>query len=652
MLTLERSAENPILRPRYEEAWESRGSFNGSVVCDGDVVHLVYRGQSAEQAHHGVGLSLSTVGYAASTDGLHFYDRRQLFGPEHAWEAFGCEDPRITRFEGMYYICYTALSAYPFSPPAIKVGVAITRDFQTIEEKHPVTTFNSKAMALFPGRVDGQLAAVLSAHTDLPPAKIAMARFEHESDLWSPDYWEDWYAHLDSHVLPLLRSSADQVEVGAPPLETAAGWLLIYSDIQNYLRGAGRVFGIHAALLDRDDPSRVIARTQQPLLQAEAPYEMNGFVPDVAFPSGALVCDGRLNVYYGAADTGVALASVDLELLLRELRAKRSRPALAAPGAKALFARYEGNPIIVPRAELGWEARGTFNPAAVLLGDQVHLVYRALGDDDRSVLGYALSRDALSVDERPSEPIYLPREPIELAADPGGGSGCEDPRLTLIDGRLYLLYTAYNGHDARVALSSIASEDFLARRWEAWERPIAVSAPEIWDKDACLFPRKLDGKYAVVHRLSVGIWIDLVEDLRDLEQHWLGGKVLLAPRPDHWDNRKVGACGPPIETEEGWLFLYHGITEPENIYSVGAALLDRDDPTRVIARTDAPIFEPEESYENRGVVNNVVFPCGTVVKGQTLYLYYGAADRVVGVAVADLGELVRHVRASSTGAGG
>jgi predicted GH43/DUF377 family glycosyl hydrolase len=651
MLTLERSAENPLLRPRYEEVWESRGSFNASVVRDDGAFHMVYRGQSAEQAHRGVSLSLSTVGYAASKDGVHFYDRRQLIVPEHAWEAFGCEDPRVTYLDGKYYILYTALSAYPFSPPAIKLGVAITRDFQTIEEKHPVTTFNSKAMALFPRRIDGQLAAVLSVHTDMPPAKIALALFERESDLWSPDYWEDWYAHLDSHVLPLLRSPADQVEVGAPPVETDAGWLLVYSDIQNYLRGAGRVFGIHAALLDHDDPSRVIARTQQPLLQAEAPYEMNGFVPDVAFPSGALVRDGRLDVYYGAADTGVALASVDLKHLLRELRAKRSRPVSAVPGKKALFVRYEGNPIVAPRPELGWEARGTFNPAAVLLDDQVHLVYRALGENDVSVLGYALSRDGLTVDERPSEPIYLPREPIELAAD-GGGSGCEDPRLTLIDGRLYLLYTAYNGHDARIALSSIAPEDFLARRWEAWERPIAVSAPEIWDKDACLFPRKVDGKFGVVHRLSVGIWIDLVEDLRDLEQHWLGGKVLFTPRPDRWDNRKVGACGPPIETEAGWLFLYHGITDPGSIYSVGAALLDLDDPTKVLARTEDPIFEPEEDYENRGVVNNVVFPCGTVVRDRKVYLYYGGADRVVGVAVADLGELVRHVRASPSGAGG
>ncbi len=645
MLTLKRSVDNPILRPRLEEAWESCGSFNGSVAAGGKAVHMVYRGQSDEQAHRGVSLSLSTIGYAVSRDGLHFHDRRQLVVPEHPWEAFGCEDPRLTRFEGRYFIFYTALSTHPFSPEGIRVGVAITRDFQTIEEKHPVTTFNSKAMALFPGRVEGKMAAVLSVHTDAPPAKIALAHFEDESEIWSLGYWEDWYENLDSHVIPLLRSPADQIEVGAPPVETDAGWLLVYCDIHDYLLGASRVFGIQAALLDRNDPSRIIGRTDHPLLWAEAPYELRGFVPRVAFPSGSLVRDGKLHVYYGAADTAVAVATVDLEALLCELQPARSRPTCSAPGGRAQLVRHPRNPIITPRPELGWEARGTFNPAAILLDDKVHLIYRALGQDDVSVLGYARSGDGLTVDERPSEPIYLPREAIERAPD-GGPSGCEDPRLTLLDERLYLLYTAYDGHDARIALSSIAPEDFLARRWD-WERPIAISAPEIWDKDACLFPRRVDGKYVVIHRLSVGIWIDLVEDLRDLEEHWLGGKLLLAPRPGHWDNRKVGACGPPIETEAGWLFLYHGITEPGTVYSVGAALLDRHDPTRVIARTDAPIFEPQEDYERAGLVNNVVFPCGTVVRGQNLYVYYGGADRVIGVALADLGELVASVRAGN-----
>ena len=189
-----------------------------------------------------------------------------------------------------------------------------------------------------------------------------------------------------------------------------------------------------------------------------------GFVPRVAFPSGALVRDGRLQVYYGAADTGFALASVDLELLLAELdpsgRLAGSNVQQRRP-ARAL--RRQPHHCPAAGVRLGGERR-------IQPGDRTARrsgPYRlpGPGNDDRSVLGYAVSGDGFAVDERPNEPIYLPREPIELPAEPGCGSGCEDPRLTMIGEELYLLYTAYNGHDARVALSSIAVDDFRARRW-------------------------------------------------------------------------------------------------------------------------------------------------------------------------------------------
>lgn len=639
MLALERSPENPILRPRYEVPWEGFGAFNGCPVADGDVIHLLYRAQSSEQAHRGASLRLSTIAHTTSADGLHFGERRPLIVPEHSWEAFGCEDPRVTWFDGRYHVFYTALSSYPFSAPAIKVGLAVSRDLCSIDEKHQVTPFNAKAMALFPRRVDGRVTAVLTANTDMPPAKIAIAQAGDLAELLSPDYWADWYERLDSHVVPLLRRPGDQIEVGAPPLETPDGWLLVYAEIEDYTRGERRLFGVHAALLDADEPQRVLGRTHGPLLWPEEPYETTGFVPGVVFPSGALVHDGRLDVYYGAADTGVAVASMDLERLLEEVRPRRRRRAAVAGRNGTLLRRFDDNPVIAPRAEFAWEARGTFNPAAVQLDGRVHILYRALGNDDVSVMGYAVSRDGLTVEERLNEPVYGPRTAAELPASPGAGCGCEDPRLTLIGDRVYLLYTAYNGSDARVALSSISADDLVARHWE-WEPPAVVSAPEVWDKDACLFPRTVDDKYVLLHRLSVAVWIDSVGELRDLADQWLGGKVLLAPRPDRWDNRKVGACGPPVETEAGWLLLYHGITDPGAVYSVGAALLDLDDPSLVIARTDAPILEPHAGYESAGVVNNVVFPCGSALRGRTLFLYYGGADRVSCVATCDIDDLV------------
>ena len=170
--------------------------------------------------------------------------------------------------------------------------------------------------------------------------------------------------------------------------------------------------------------------------------------------------------------------------------------------------------------------------------------------------------------------------------------------------------------------------------------------PEVWDKDAGLLPKKLGGRPAVFHRVSTGIWVDLVDDLQPTQEqwlHWLGGDVIIIPRKGKWDNRKVGIAAPPVETEKGWLLLYHGICDPGNIYRVGAALLNLEDPTKIIARTDYPILEPEMPWEKEGLTPNVVFPCGMVVLGKTLFVYYGGADRVTGVAAANLDDLVEAV---------
>ena len=602
---------------------------------------------SPPKSYFGATLPLSSIGYAVSDDGIHFRDRRQLIRPEQEWEVFGCEDPRVTFLEGKYYTFYTALSSFPFRPQGIKVGLAITRDFQTVDEKHLVTPFNAKAMSLFPERISGKVAAVLTVHTDMPPAKKALAFFDRESDIWDMSYWDEWYTHLDRHVIPLMRSPLDQVEVGAPPVRTEEGWLLIYSYIKDYRAGAQRVLGIEAVLLDLQEPFRVVGRTKGPLLVPETHYERIGHVSDVVFPTGAVATDGDLLIYYGAADTTLAVARVDLEELLAELRPKPFTIAARPPADRHKLVRFEGNPIIAPRPEFAWEAKATFNPAALALGGRVHLLYRALAEDNTSTLGYASSPDGVHFDERLNEPVYTPREAFEQKGVPGGNSGCEDPRLTVMGDTIYMLYCAFNGYDARVALTSITAEDFLLKRWN-WSRPIIISPPEVPDKDAGLLPKKLGGNFAVFHRVSTGIWVDLVDDLYTAEEHWLGGDVIIIPRKDKWDNRKVGIAAPPVETEKGWLLLYHGIYDPGNIYRVGAALLDLEDPTKVIARTDCPLLEPEMPWEKDGLTPNAVFPCGMVVLGKTLFVYYGGADRVIGVAAANLDDLVEAVLRGST----
>jgi predicted GH43/DUF377 family glycosyl hydrolase len=633
MTEMRRSEENPILIPMSENTWEADGAFNGCPVHDGNKIHFVYRAVSAPQKISGFELPLSTIGYAFSNDGIHFKNRRQFIKPEYDWEQFGCEDPRVTKMNGKFYIFYTALSTFPFCSTCIKVGAAITNDFKKIKEKHLVTPFNSKAMSLFPEKVAGRYAVVLSVNTDLPPTRIAVAYFDREEQIWSPTYWEGWYSLLNDNIIPLERSPKDHIEAGAPPIKTKYGWLLIYSYIQNYFSPPA-VFGIEAALLDINNPQRIIARTDKPLIVPQEEYEKYGKVPNIVFPTGALVKDGILHIYYGAADTTCAVATCKLDTLLEDMLEARIK--------QIRLNRFSGNPIIKADPKLAWQSRAVFNPTALYEYGRVHLAYRAMSEDNTSVIGYASSGDGYNFEDRPNEPLYTPREPFEAKFVPGGNSGCEDPRLTRIGDTIYMLYTAFNGRsEPRVALTYIKVDDFLARCWN-WSRPILISPPNVPDKDAAIFPKKIKGKYAFLHRLGVSIWLDYVDDLQFGDNKWLKGNVIMSPKDELPDTEKVGISGPPIETKEGWLLLYHCVsrkTQPMTYY-VAAALLDLKDPSIILARRKVPILQPETPYELYGQVNNVVFPCGAVVIGEDLFVYYGGADSVIGVATMKLTELL------------
>jgi predicted GH43/DUF377 family glycosyl hydrolase len=636
MIQFERSDENPILVPRADEAWEAEGTFNGCPVKDGAVTHFVYRANSATRDVHGVTMSRPTIGYAKSKDGIHFTDRRQLITPTEDWEQFGCEDPRVTKIGDTFYIFYTALAEYPFRAEGIRVAVALTKDFKKIIAKHLVTPFNAKAMALFPDKVNGKYAAILTVHTDMPPSHVGLALFDRIEELWSEAYWEAWYRSLGSHVIQLRRSLEDHLEVGAPPVKTPKGWLILFSYIENYMTPPA-TFGVHAALLNLKDPLKLIGRTRSSMISPKEEYERYGVVPNIVFPSGALVKGKTLSLYYGAADTTCAVATTPLAPLLKDLSEGAERVA-------QLF-RYKDNPIMRPESGNAWEAKAVFNPAAIYLDGVVHLIYRAVANDNTSVFGYANSTDYFTIDERLPNPVYVPREPFEQKNVPGGNSGCEDPRLTLIGDTIYMCYTAYNGTEPpRVALTSITKKDFLAQRWN-WSKPVLISPLDQDDKDAAVFPKKFGGKYAVLHRLSGEIWLDFVDSLEGPWTKPILGKVIMHPRGGVRDSRKIGIAGPPIETEAGWLLIYHGVARnADHHYHLRAALLDKNDPTKVIARTEDEILDTDAPYERYGVVPNVVFSCGAVVIDGQLIVYYGAADTVIGVASMPLAELLKKLK--------
>ncbi|MDE1874710.1 MAG: hypothetical protein KGI79_03010 [Patescibacteria group bacterium] len=633
MFTVTRDPRNPIISPSKKYPWEAWAAYNWCPVRDGKggkngaPIHVAYRALSDVELLSEPRIRVSTIARATSKNGEDFTDRLPFIVGDSDFDKYGCEDPRVTKIDDTYYTFYTALSAYPFSADGIRVAVALSKDMKTVTEKHLVTPWNAKAMALFPERIGGKLAAIITVNTDKPPAEICYVEFDKPEDIWSADRWNAWHEKLDAHVIGLRRHPDDQVEAGAPPIKTKYGWLLIYSHIAHYAEGRP-VFGIEAALLDLENPRRIIGRTKGPFMVPETYYELTGFVPRVIFPTGALLTGDRLDIYYGGADTHCARASVSLEKLVQAI----------LPDAKKSFIRFPGNPIIAPREDRPWEANGTFNPAAIDIGGKVHLIYRAASRDNVSSLGYAASKDGFLIDERSDAPIYAGRADFEGKGRPQN-AGCEDPRIVEINGCIHMTYTAYDGATPRVAVTSIDEADFAKKRWEKWSAPLAISDPGVPNKDAAILPAEIDGTYMILHRVGDSICADAVSSLDFSKEKIKKCIEIMSPRPGMWDGKRIGSAAPPILTKAGWLLFYHGISET-GTYRVGAALLDRDHPIIVKARTALPLLEPQEDYEIHGTVSKVVFPCGVVVRRGIVYLYYGCADRVVSVATARLSAII------------
>jgi predicted GH43/DUF377 family glycosyl hydrolase len=483
---------------------------------------------------------------------------------------------------------------------------------------------------------------IVSVNTDTPPVKIAIAQVDKMEELWNPLFWEKWYANIDEYLIDFGRSQHDHIEVGATPIKTKDGWLLIYSHIQNYFQNPENftpMFGVVAVLLDKKNPLKVVGRTMGPLLVPLEAYELFGYVQNVIFSCGAVLEKKKLIIYYGAADTTICMAHVNIDDLLNTMRPLTS--------SKWHFKRFIGNPIITPIKTNPWESKATFNPAAIRLGKgknlTTHILYRALSEDNTSVIGYASSKDGVKIDERLGEPIYVPREDFESKKIAGGNSGCEDPRLTKIGKDIFMCYTAFDGiGPPRVAITSIAEKDFLAKKWN-WKKPIIITPEGFDDKDTCIFPDKIsrspsggNGEYFILHRVGDEMCGDYFKTL-DFKKEIVKKCIrIIGPRTNMWDSSKVGIAAPPLKTKYGWLMLYHGVSKTHNTYRVGAVLLDLKDPSILLARTTDPIFEPKELYEKIGVINNVVFPCGMTVQDKLLYIYYGGADTVVGVATIEL----------------
>ncbi|HAS95321.1 TPA: hypothetical protein DCS99_02800 [Candidatus Wolfebacteria bacterium] len=226
----------------------------------------------------------------------------------------------------------------------------------------------------------------------------------------------------------------------------------------------------------------------------------------------------------------------------------------------------------------------------------------------------------------------------------GSWSGCEDPRMVKVDDMLYMTYTAFDGyHPPGMALTSITEANFLQKNWD-WTEPILISKPEQIQKNWVMFPEKINGKYAFLHAINPRIRIDYFDDPMDAEM------AIESPFSNkgewtRWDNLMRGAATPPLRTKDGWLVLYHAMDKRDpDRYKLGAMLLDETDPTKILHRSDVPILEPNEWYENEGAKRGVIFACGSIIKDGTLFVYYGGADSVACVATAPLDTFLETVK--------
>lgn len=632
-MEVKRYAGNPILKPNSDNSWENQATFNGCPIKVGNTYHLLYRAIGDEVAIAEKKLRPSVIGIAESTDGYTFTNRRLLIKPEQDWEKFGCEDPRITFIDGNFYIFYTAISDWPSSAASVHTALAISPDLNTINERKLVTPFNAKAMALFPEKINGKYQVILTADSDTQQSLVGIVAFDRLEDLGNQDIWQNWYKNRDEFAIPIKRMYHDQVEVGAPPIKFGNDWLLIYSYIKNRWIGKPE-FRIEAVLLDRNDPTKYLARLEKPILEPSATYESEGVVKNIVFPSGTLLEDDQLNIYYGAADTYCSVISVSTTELRKNMRHhKHPIPKLTRIG----------DPIIKPISDHPWEAKATFNPAAFDDGTKIHLIYRAMSFDNTSVFGHADSLDGIKISERDPEPIYVPKTDAEFKKKPFGNSGVEDPRVTLIGDIIYMCYTAYDGvNPPRISLTSIKADDFYNHQWN-WKTPVLISKVGIDDKDACILPEKLDDRFVIFHRIGRNIVFDYADSL-DLDGNtFFEGTHQIMIREKLWDGERIGVCAPPIKTESGWLLLYHGISSADHEYRVGAMLLYPKHPSIVLARTPYPLLEPEMTFERYGHVNNVVFPCGNILRGDTLFVYYGAGDQMCAVATISLSVLLGYL---------
>jgi predicted GH43/DUF377 family glycosyl hydrolase len=323
--------------------------------------------------------------------------------------------------------------------------------------------------------------------------------------------------------------------------------------------------------------------------------------------------------------------------------------------------------VILEKTDLPFENQAVLNPTCIEKDGITHMFYRAVRHQNYSSIGYCQLKEN-KVIERLDRPFIEPEYHFER-------HGTEDPRIVFLDGIYYLFYTAYDGKDARAAYATstnlihfqkqglvfptikykeaveLFKECGLPSRYFWYETHYEQTiGPDVllWEKDTFIFPKKFDGKFLLVHRVMPGIQTIVFNDFAELTiefwkkyLHNINNNILM--NPEFWfENRKIGGGCVPLQTKDGWLFIYHGVEDrkQDRIYHAAAALMDLKNPTKIIGRLSEPLFSPTDKLEKEGSVPNVVFPTSAIIKNNTVYVYYGAADSRIMAKAINLNELL------------
>jgi len=432
---------------------------------------------------------------------------------------------------------------------------------------------------------------------------------------------------------------------------TEQGILVIYdASIKNSKKNTKQtLIQAGAVLFDINNPKRIIWRSEFPVWQGVV--ETKKEKSDV-YPIGFASLHKKFLIYWMTSDGVLIIATVSA--IFKELEEARYQPKI--------LERFDSNPILESRRGHAWEGEGTFNPTVVQDDEGVvHILYRALGHDGVSRVGYAQSKDGMHFTKRSPYPIFepsigygIPNPGISFAPanynpamylSGGGWGGAEDPKAVKIGDTVYMLYMAFEGWNSmRIALTSISVSDFKAGRWH-WKKPRLISPPEERHKNWVLFPEKINGKYAILHGIAPKILVDYVDNI-DTFDGYIYSERPEGPQPGRkgkWDGLLRGAGPSPVKTEIGWLLLYHALDKRDSSrYKLGAMILDKDNPTKVLYRSSHPILSPDMHYENNGKPG-IVYASGATIKGPDLHVYYGGGDKVSCVATTPLVKFLKYM---------